>query len=783
VPRSPLPIDASLPDIRAALTSHRAAVVVAPPGTGKTTRVPPAVADAGRVVVLQPRRVAARSVARRIAADQGWALGGDVGWHVRFDRRFSAETRVLLVTEGMLTHYLDEDPLLTGVSTVILDEFHERSLHTDVGLALVADAWRARRDLRVIVMSATMDPAPVQAYLDNCPVVTVAGVTHPLDVSYAPNRSVASILPTVLASGPGDVLCFLPGAGEIDRALQDAREIQERHGVDLLPLHGSLGADAQDRALQLGPRRRVIMATNIAETSLTVPGVAMVVDGGWQKVARYDAERAIDLLVLERVSADAAAQRAGRAARLGPGRAWRLWDERDRLRPAREPEIHRVDLAGVVLALMAAGSTPEAFRWFEAPQAERVEAARELLTRLGAIEGARVTGLGHRLRRLPLHPRLASVLMAASGAWDAAAACALFSEGRPAGAPAAATTCDLLPLIDRWGSVPPHTQQVAAAIHRLGRDVLGDAAREHIDDAGLRRALLAGFPDRVGRRRANDRSRLVLTSGRGAMMGRESAVAEGDWLVALDLTGGRAGQADAVVRMASRVEPEWLTPTARVVEHRLDDGGAVKAFAVSRYGAIILDEQSVAADPEQRVRLLAAAWRERPLAAEVEQLLRRARFAGVDVDLVALSETAAASARSIDDLDIQAAMSWETARALDTNAPASLPVPSGRTARLEYRGDGSVHAAVKLQELFGLAETPRLGPRHEPVVIELLAPNGRPVQTTTDLHSFWTRTYPEVRRELRGRYPKHPWPDDPWTATPTHRTDSSQARRTRTRRA
>lgn len=770
MPRAPLPVDAHLAEVRAALASHRAAVVVAPPGAGKTTRVPTAVADAGRVVVLQPRRVAARSVARRIADEQGWTLGREVGWHVRFDRRFSAETRVLIVTEGMLTHYLDEDPLLTDVSTVILDEFHERSLHTDLGLALVAEAWRARTDLRVIVMSATMDPRPVQAYLDGCPLVAVRSAAHPLEMVHAPDETVVSILPAVLASGPGDVLCFLPGAGEIERALQEARGIGERHGLDLLPLHGSLGADAQDRALMPGARRRVVMATNIAETSLTVPGVSLVVDGGWQKVARYDAERAIDALVLERVTADSASQRAGRAARLGPGRAWQLWDARDRLRPSREPEIDRVDLAGVVLGLMAGGSTPESFRWFDAPSPERLEAARELLQRLGATDGTRATALGHQLRRLPLHPRLACVLVAGHSSWEAAAACALLSEKRPAGVSSAATSCDLLPLIDHWASVPPHTRQVAESIQRLGRSVLGDVARDHIDEVQLRRALLAGFPDRVARRRANDRSKLVLASGRGATMGRESAVAEGEWLVALELTGSRPGQAEALVRMASRVEADWLVPTARAVEHRLEDTGTVKAFTVSRYGAIVMTEQPVAADPLERARLLAAAWRERPKSEGAAQLLRRARFAGVDLDLVALSEAAAASARSIHDLDIAAALPWDATRVLDSSAPASLPVPSGRSARLEYREDGTVYAAVKLQELFGLADTPRLGPGQQPLVIELLAPSGRPVQTTTDLRSFWERTYPEVRKELRGRYPKHPWPEDPWTATPTHRT-------------
>jgi ATP-dependent helicase HrpB len=311
---------------------------------------------------------------------------------------------------------------------------------------------------------------------------------------------------------------------------------------------------------------------------------------------------------------------------------------------------------------------------------------------------------------------------------------------------------------------------VSEAVHRLARDVLGDAARDHAGEEQLRRALLAGFPDRVARRRVNDRLRLLLASGRGATMGRESAVADGEWLVALDLTGGRPGQAEALIRMASRVESDWLTTTARAIEHRLDDAGVVKAFAVSRYDAIVMAEQPVTPNPIERARLLAAAWRERSMHEDAEQLLRRARFAGIDVDLIALSETAAASARSIHDMDIAAALPWDTARALDAAAPAVLAVPSGRSARLEYREDGTVYAAVKLQELFGLAETPRLGPQQQPIVIELLAPNGRPVQTTTDLRSFWTRTYPEVRKELRGRYPKHPWPEDPWTATPTHRT-------------
>lgn len=768
---APLPVDACLPAIREALATRRAAVVVAPPGAGKTTRVPPAVADAGRVVVLQPRRVAARAVARRIADEQGWTLGRGVGWHVRFERRFSDTTRVLIVTEGMLTNYLDDDPLLEGVHTVVLDEFHERSVHTDLGLALVVQAWRARPDLRIIVMSATLDPAPVQQYLDGCPLVEVPASTHPLRIAYRAGIDVPAALSDILPATSGDVLCFLPGAGEIDRAIQGTRAIGERLGAELLPLHGSLDADAQDRAVRGGGTRRVVFATNIAETSLTVPGVSVVVDTGLQKVARFDAERAIDLLVLERVTEDSATQRSGRAARLGPGEAYRLWSERDRLRPAREPEIHRVDLATVVLGLMAAGNQPEAFPWFEAPQADRLGAARALLTRLGAIDGRGVTPLGHQLRRLPLHPRLGRVLIDARGAREAAAACALLAEGRGASRSAAATSSDLLPVIDRWSEAPAHTRQVADSLAQVARQLLGDSSRQHVSERDLRRALLSGYPDRVARRRSTDRTRLVLSSGRGAMMGKESSVVDGEWLIALDLTAGRPGQPDALIRAASQIDRDWLTPTDHAVEHRLDEAaGTVSAIEVDRYDALIMAERPVAAEPMTRAQLLADAWSQRPHDEATAQLVRRAKFAGIELDLRVVALTAATSARSVSDMDIAATVPWDITSRLARDAPAELPVPSGRTARLVYRDDGSVTAAVKLQELFGLGDTPRVGPRQEPVTFELLAPNGRPVQTTRDLRSFWTRTYPEVRKELRGRYPKHPWPEDPWTAPPTHRT-------------
>ncbi|MCC7176757.1 MAG: ATP-dependent helicase HrpB [Acidobacteria bacterium] len=759
--------------MRDALARHRAAALVAAPGAGKTTRVPPALIDAGRVVVLQPRRVAARAVARRIGYEQGWTAGREVGWHVRFERRFTTDTRVLVVTEGMLTAYLDDDPLLGDVATVVLDEFHERSLHTDIGLALVKQAWAARPDLRVLVMSATFDPAPVSRFMHDCPIITVPGAAHPLRVEFAPGQSVTQALDEMLPATRGQVLCFLPGAGEIQRAAQDAAGVAARHEVEIVPLHGSLDADAQDHALQPSVRRRVVLATNIAETSLTVPGVAVVIDTGLQKVARYDAERAIDELVLERVTMDSADQRAGRANRLGPGIARRLWDERDRLRPEREPEIHRVDLASTVLAILVTGTRPERFEWYEAPAPERVEAALSLLGRLGAVSQLGVTPLGHQLRRLPLHPRLGRVLVAGRGSFEAAAACALLSEPRTRpSAGAGSTTCDLLPLIDRWQAVPFHTRQVAEHLRRLAASVLGGDVRPRIDERALRYALFLGYPDRVARRRPQDRARVTLASGRGAAMARESLVVDGDWLVALDLSGGRsAAQAEALVRMAAVVDAEWIEPTERATEHRLDDArGTVAAFEVERYDRLIVRERSVAPDPAARAELLARAWLDRTHDERTIQLLARARFARIDLDLPSLATAAAADARRVADLHIEDALPWSTRQALDERAPERLDVPSGRSAALTYRGDGSVVAAVKLQELFGLADTPRVGPRREPVTLELLAPNGRPVQTTRDLRSFWERTYPEVRKELRGRYPKHPWPENPWTAAPTHRT-------------
>ena len=641
-----LPIDEHVSDIVAHVRRQRSAVVVAPPGAGKTTRLPPALAELGRTILLQPRRVAARALARRIAAERGWTLGEEIGWQIRFERRFSARTRLLVATEGILTARLQSDPLLSDFDVVVLDEFHERSIHADLALALAKQAMLARGDLALVVMSATIAAEPVAAFLGGARVFDVGARRYPIDIRYRPGASVAE----ALRDTRGDVLCFLPGVREIEAA-----RAQLAGTVDalVLPLHGSLDVDAQERALSPSTQRKIILATNVAETSLTVEGVTEVVDSGKHKVMRFDPETAVDHLVVERISLDSAEQRAGRAGRTAPGRCTRLWDERDILRPHREPEVRRVDLAGPVLDILSWGGDPRTFEWFERPPEERIDAALELLRSLRA---------GAQVRALPLHPRLARILIDAHGADEAIEFCG------------------------------EETGELSAIAKRL----LGEEYLEHVDDVTLRKALLAGYPDRVAQRREPKSPRLLLSSGTGATLARGADDGSGEFLVVLDITGD-------LVRAARPIEREWLAPTNR---ETLQVGERIVERAM--YGAIVLHEQTVgrvaAPKPERKV----------------------------------------------------------------LPGPATLDLPSGRTAKLDYRDDGSIVAAVKLQELFGLADTPRIN--GTPVTFELLSPAGRPVQVTRDLRSFWNGAYQEVRKELRGKYPRHPWPDDPWSATPTHRT-------------
>jgi ATP-dependent helicase HrpB len=738
--------------------------------------VPPALVDDGPVILLQPRRVAARAIAQRIAEERRWTIGGEVGWQIRFERRFGPRTKLLVATEGVLTARLQHDPLLSDFRTIVLDEFHERSVHADLAIALTRQAWRARDDLKIVVMSATLDSTAVSAFLDGCPVVDVPGRLHPLDIGYAPGQSVSDAVVELSNVSSGDILCFLPGAFEIRRAIDEIGSRGVGRNTDIVPLHGSLDAAAQEAALRpsRSSRRRVVVATNIAETSVTVPGVTAVIDSGLHKVARYDADRAIDSLEVERITADAADQRAGRAGRTAPGVVRRLWDSRDRLRPHREPEIHRVDLSSTVLAVIAWGGDPRRLEWFDRPEDDAIDAALTLLTRLGAVHGGGLTEIGQEMRRLPLHPRLSRMLLAARGARQMAQACAVLSERHLLAPRTASTSSDLLSVIDQWSSVPPHVQRVAREIEEIAShtNVSGFGQTSRLSEADFRRAVLAGYPDRVARRREVRSPRVRLASGAGAVIAPQSGVTESEFIVALDAQASdRPNDPNARIRLASAVDLEWLQANTTEIVHRFDaKSGAVKAVAVERYDALVLIERPVAADPDIAAQLLADAWTKRGPGEADQQLLRRLRFAGRAAGAAELAHAAAVGARSLDDVHLAKALTSEDLRALERDAPETIAVPSGRSVRLEYDADGTVSASVKLQELFGLADTPRVGARKEPVRLALLAPNGRPVQMTRDLRSFWDRTYPEVRKELRGRYPKHPWPDDPWNAKPTART-------------
>ncbi|MDP9194144.1 MAG: DEAD/DEAH box helicase [Acidobacteriota bacterium] len=700
--QAPLPVDASLEDIVSLVRSERRAVVVAPPGAGKTTRIPPALVALGRTILLQPRRVAARTLARRIAFEQGWTIGNEIGWQIRFERRFTDRTRLLVATEGILTARLQSDPLLSDFDVVILDEFHERSIHADLALALVKQAADTRDDLSVVVMSATMDAAPVASFL-GAKVIEIDARRHPLEIRYASDVSMTAAVREVAKSARGHILCFLPGAREIEGVRRDLTM------PNVFPLHGSLDVDAQERALAPSDSRKIILATNVAETSLTVEGVTDVIDSGVQKVLRYDAETAVDHLETEQISLDSADQRAGRAGRTGPGRVTRLWDNRMILRPHREPEVRRVDLASPVLDIFAWGGDPFSFEWYERPPEHRLLAAVDLLRRLGAIEGKRLTRIGEDLRRIPLHPRLARVLL--DGGKNAVRVCALLSEDvRNIGSGDAVTLAD--------------SPRLDFAARELARYAKGNG--------DVRRALLAGFPDRVAMRREPGSLRLLLSSGTGAVLAKESGMHGGEFVVALDVSGGT----EALVRIASVVEREWLTPTHEDVIHAMKPDGKVRATKRVWYDSLLLREINVPPDPLEAHRLTEE-WKRANIDPE---LVRRIAFAGGDE------------------------------RRVQQLAPERIDLPSGRTAKLEYQEDGSVLASVKLQELFGLADTPRIGPKQTPVTFALLSPAGRPVQVTRDLRSFWNGAYQEVRKELRARYPRHPWPEDPWTAVATHRT-------------
>lgn len=859
MPLAPLPIDPFLPELASALAGHGAAVLRAPTGSGKTTRVPPALLEAGaageggRVVVLEPRRLAARAAARRIAEERRWELGGRVGWHVRFDRRAGSGTEVLFVTEGMMVRTLQADPFLEGVGLVVFDEFHERSLDADLALGMVTRLRReARSDpgsrLGVLVMSATLDPGPMAAYLGGCPVVEAPGRLHPVEVRYASAplprdprslgrelpREVSAALRDLLPETEGDVLVFLPGVGEIRRCEEALAPLTRDRDLALLRLHGRLPLAEQDAALRPLDRRKVILATNVAESSVTVEGVTAVVDSGLARQMRHDLASGLNRLELVRISRASADQRAGRAGRTSPGTCLRLWPEIEhRALPERDlPEVARLELSGAVLELLAWGESElDAFPWFEAPPREALAAARTLLHRLGALSrlpGAGLTGLGRTLARLPVHPRLGRLLVEGrrrGRGREAALLAAMLSErppflpsqlsreGPPEG-PVHASRSDLLDRLDAlerfqasghdWSPVVGRINPGAARFVLKSRDQLVRLMTSELEDGhpdpdrdeALLRALFAAHPDRLVRRREPGSRQGVMVGGRGVVLARESAVVEPELFVAVDLDAGRSGErSEALVRLASGVERNWIPDELVTQEDEVvfdPERERVAAHRVTRYEDLELERREVPADPEEAARVLAEAARgapERALALadpEVAALRERLRFLrrwlpelglpDPDERLRELLPGLASGKRSFDELRrlplasiLRGTLSREQREALERDAPERLEVPSGSRVRLAYRGEEPPVLPVRIQEVFGWTATPRLAGGRVPVLLHLLAPNRRPQQVTDDLASFWANTYPEVRKELAGRYPKHAWPEDPLNARPERR--------------
>ncbi|MEO8505224.1 MAG: ATP-dependent helicase HrpB [Acidobacteriota bacterium] len=816
---SPLPIDDVLPEVLAALASGSRAVLQAQPGAGKTTRVPPALLAAGlagdgTVLVLEPRRVAARAAARRVAAEQGWTLGEEVGYQVRFEKRASARTRLLFVTEGVLVQRLQSDPFLEGVNVVVFDEFHERSLFVDLSLAMTRRVQReVRNDLRLLVMSATLDAGPLAEYLGGAPVLSSPGRLFPIEIEYLARSDerllaerVAAGVQRALSATTGDVLAFLPGVGEI-RAAQTLLTALVARGIRVLPLYGDLSPEEQDQALLRAAGRRVVLATNIAETSLTLDGVSAVVDSGFVRELRFDPASGLDRLELVRISRASATQRAGRAGRQQPGWCLRLWTAADELalQPYTLPEIRRVDLAWSALQLRAWGERSLTdFPWFEAPAPASLEHATTLLEALGATAGDTITPRGRQLAKLPLHPRLGALVLAGAErgvAGECATIAALLSDRDPfrrrGESHRASSRSDLL---DRLEDLSSGSARKEARSIFLARDQILDlllragvtatSSEASAAPTAVRQAILAAYSDRLARRRERGSPRAVMVGGQGVRLSTESSVTEDELFVAVAVDGG-GKHPEALVRLASAVQREWL-PAARITSQTEVSFDPERGRAVVKrrelFDDLLLDERELPATAEQAAAALANAAREEPhRALDLERpensiWLKRWRFLaqampelGLPSDplavlldllpLLAQGKRSFTDLRSIAIADVLAGTLTRSQRsALEREAPERLAVPSGNHIRLVYENGQPPVLAARIQELFGLRETPRVAAGRVAVLLHLLAPNGRPQQVTRDLASFWNTTYQQVRKELAGRYPKHSWPEDPWTA-------------------
>ncbi len=822
------PISTLLPQILTTLEHGTRLVLEAPPGAGKTTQVPLALLDASwlegrKIIMLEPRRVAARSAAQFMARQFGEDVGETVGYRIRFENRISARTRIEVVTEGILTRMLQDDPLLEGVGALLFDEFHERHLAADLGLALALDVQsQLREDLRIVVMSATLDGERLAQALD-APRLSSEGRSFPVTVAHFPARRDEALEPQArraveqaLAEHPGDVLVFLPGQREITR-VQTALQAVLDPAVQVLPLHGELPVDQQSQVLQPDPggRRRVVLATNVAESSVTLPGVRVVIDAGLAREPRYDPNSGFARLDVVNIAQASADQRAGRAGRVAEGWAWRLWPQSQRLEAQRRPEIAQVELASLALELAAWGS--DDLRFVDTPPAGALAAARELLQRLGTLsDSGTLTPLGRRMLTLGTHPRLAAMLMAAGTGIEQALACDLAAlvEARDPlrqGGDALAARWRALAAF-RQGRVPPDANRgglaaIDAASKQWRRRLRCDAAPPSSVEAHQLGDLLAhAFPDRIAARHPTDPLRYLLANGRSARLFDPSDLRGEPWLVAVEL---RYEARDALLLRAAPVDENRLRrdfPDRFKQEDVVRWDGEKRALVArreTRFDRIVLDSRSAGrVDPAHAAQALTEAvaelgldalpwteglrqWQARVLAVRAwmpELELPDVSDAALLATLPTWLTPAFNGRTRLDALDestlgeaLKSPLPWAQRQLIDRHAPVRITVPSGMERPIHYALDAdgvtpqAPVLAVKLQELFGLSDTPRIADGRIPLTLHLLSPGGRPLQVTQDLRNFWANTYAEVKKEMKGRYPKHPWPDDPWTATATHR--------------
>jgi ATP-dependent helicase HrpB len=813
---SPLPIDAALPELTAALRARNTAVLVAPPGAGKTTHVPLVLAEEAwaaanaqerrRILVLEPRRLAARAAAERMAKTLGEKVGETVGLRVRFGSKVSARTRIEIVTEGVFTRLVLDDPMLEGVAAVLFDEFHERSLDADLGLALARDVQQGlREDLRLVVMSATIDGARVAKLLGDAAVITSEGRAFPVETRYLGRDprpiepQMADAIARAVRADAGSVLAFLPGAAEIRRT---AAQLEGRHGkdIDVVALYGALAGDEQDRAIAPAApgRRKIVLATSIAETSITIEGVRIVVDSGLARVPRFEPDVGVTRLETVRVSRAAADQRRGRGGRIEPGICYRLWDEPQTasLEPFARPEILSADLSSFTLDLAAWGSTPEQLAFLDPPPRPALAEAKALLAELGAIDtDGRITDEGQKLRQLPLPPRLARMVVDAAAfgaALDAAEIAVLIGERGLGG-----DDVDLTHRLDNLRrDRSPRARDARAMAARWAEEAKSQGTGGEESSVGAILAL--AYPERIAKNRGGGTGAFLLVNGRGANVDAASPLARDPFLAVAEMTGSAAA---GRILLAAPITPDEIE--ARFADRigtrdevTFDQASAsLRARRQRRLGAITLGEQPMPVETnEGSARILAQGvarlgierlpwskalrqWRDRVMflrTAEGDEwpdLSDAALAADTDwlgslfYNKTALTELSADDFASA----LITRLPYPLQRRLDAEAPTHFAAPTGTQAAIDYEAEGGPKIAIRVQELFGLDRHPAIAGGRIPLVIELLSPAHRPVQTTRDLPGFWRGSYAAVRTEMRGRYPKHPWPDDPIAAPPTRR--------------